>query len=173
MLDSITRRMRRHRGLDFVAFAVLVVVLLAVLRWLPDPASRQVAGGVRVIDGDSLEVAGERIRLRGIDAPELAQTCRRDGKDWHCGREATRHLRRHIGGRAVACEGRERDKHDRLLAVCRAGEEDLNAWMVEQGWAVAFGDYHGAEGAARRARRGLWAGEFERPSDWRRIHGRT
>src|SRR5690606_2389809 len=75
------------------------------------------------------------------------------------------------GGGAVACEGWSRDRYDRLLARCTVAGRDLARAMVEQGWAVAYGGYDDAEAEARRARRGLWAGSFERPQDWRRIHG--
>ena len=133
---------------------------------------RVLSGHARVVDGDSLEVAGERIRLHGIDAPERAQTCRAGGARWRCGERATRRLRERIGGRTVACEERDRDRYGRVVAVCRAGGEDLNAWMVERGFALAYRRYSRAyvdeEAAAKRARRGLWRGDFVAPWDWRR-----
>jgi len=128
-------------------------------------------GTVRVADGDSLVLAGERIRLQGIDAPELAQSCTRAGADYPCGREARAALARLVAGHAVACESRRRDRYERLLATCTAAGVELNRAMVEAGWAVSYGDYRAAEAAARQAGRGLWAGPFERPQDWRRDHG--
>ena len=88
-----------------------------------------------------------------------------------CGRDARDALRRLIGGRAVTCEGWERDRYGRLLAFCKAGAVDLNRALVEQGWAVAFGDFQAEEFAARQAARGLWAGDFDRPRQWRDTHG--
>ena len=133
---------------------------------------RVLSGRARVVDGDSLALAGERIRLHGIDAPESAQTCRASGARWRCGERATRGLRERIGARTVACEERDRDRYGRVVAVCRAGGVDLNAWMVAQGWALAYRRYSRAyvdeEAAARSARRGLWRGDFVAPWDWRR-----
>ena len=133
---------------------------------------RVLSGRARVVDGDSLALAGERIRLHGIDAPESAQTCHAGGSRWRCGERATRGLRERIGGRTVTCEERDVDRYGRIVAVCRAGGEDLNAWMVERGLALAYRRYSrayvGEEAAARSARRGLWRGDFVAPWDWRR-----
>ena len=123
-------------------------------------------------DGDTLRIGSERIRLHGIDAPESKQSCRAGGKTWACGEAATRALRERIAGRPVACEERDRDRYGRIVAVCRVAGADVNAWMVEQGWAVAYRkysmDYVSQEVAAKAARRGLWRGEFVQPSRWRR-----
>lgn len=167
MIDRLLRLTRRSRGLDFALFAVLIVILLGVVKFLPGPQSRQVIGNVRVIDGDSLILAGEQVRLRGIDAPELAQSCERGGRSWSCGREARDRLRRLIERRTVTCDAAKRDQHERLLGVCKAGRQEINRWMVENGWAVSYGAYAKAERAARDARRGIWSGTFERPRDWR------
>ena len=132
---------------------------------------RVLSGRARVVDGDSLALVGERIRLHGIDAPESAQTCIAGGARWRCGERAERALRERIGGRMVACEERDVDRYGRIVAVCRAGGEDLNAWMVESGFALAYRRYSRAyvdeEAAAKRARRGLWRGDFVAPWDWR------
>ena len=133
---------------------------------------RVLSGRARVVDGDSLALVGERIRLHGIDAPESAQTCVAGGARWRCGERAARALRERIGGRAVRCEERHVDRYGRIVAVCRAGGEDLNAWMVERGFALAYRRYSRAyvdeEAVARSARRGLWRGDFVAPWDWRR-----
>lgn len=87
------------------------------------------------------------------------------------GRRATAALSGRIGARTVACSQRDIDRYGRVVAVCRAGGEDLNAWLVRQGWAVAYRrysrDYVSVENEARRARRGIWAGSFVPPEDWR------
>ena len=129
-----------------------------------------VAGRALVGDGDSLQIDDTRIRLEGIDAPEFQQICTLSGRQSDCGRQAARHLRRLIGQRQVECAGWRVDRFERLLAVCHAGDIDLNARMVFDGWAVSFGAYEGEEAQARRAGRGLWAGSFDRPRDWRRDH---
>jgi endonuclease YncB( thermonuclease family) len=72
-----------------------------------------------------------------------------------------------LRGRVVQCIGDERDAHGRLLAICRSQGQEVNRWLVEQGWAVSYHDYPAAERAARTAKRGIWSGSFVRPHDWR------
>ena len=102
----------------------------------------------------------------------LQQSCVADGRRWPCGERATRALAGRIGSSTVACEERDRDRYGRSVAVCRVAGEDLNRWMVSQGWALAYRRYSRAyvaeETTARSARRGLWQGEFVAPWDWRR-----
>lgn len=126
-----------------------------------------VSGYVRVIDGDSLIVGGTEVRLHGVDAPELAQRCARDGRDYACGKEAARHLAGLIAGQQVTCERRDVDRYGRLVAVCRADKTDIGQAMVAAGQAVGYGGYQREEASARFDRRGLWAGDFLRPRDWR------
>ena len=130
------------------------------------------SGSARVIDGDTLEIRGTRIRLHGIDAPESAQRCRAAGRAWPCGREATRALSGRIAGRPVVCEERDRDRYGRSVAVCRAGGEDVNAWMARAGWAFAYRKYSHSyvaeERAAKAAGRGIWRGEVVAPWEWRK-----
>ena len=164
---NLLRRTRRNRIFDLLVFAAIVVAILGVLRFLPEPDPVEVAGTARIIDGDSIAVGGVEIRLVGIDAPELAQTCTRAGTVWPCGSEAARRIGNRLRGRIVTCKGRERDVHDRLLAVCLSRGVEINRWMVEQGWAVSFDGYRAAERAARKAKRGIWSGSFIRPRDWR------
>jgi endonuclease YncB( thermonuclease family) len=150
--------------------------LFAVL--LPTAALAQdlVAGRASVVDGDSLEIHGARIRIHGIDAPESGQWCSRDQIAYRCGQEAAFALADKIGLKVVSCVRRDTDRYGRMMAVCTAGGEDLGGWLVSQGYAIAFRryslEYVATEDCAREARRGLWAGEFEKPEDFRR-QGRT
>lgn len=160
----------RLAGDVLLSLAILGLLALVVARF-DEGAAVRIAGAAAVGDGDSLTIGGERIRLIGIDAPELDQTCRRDDRDYACGRQSRQALVALIGALAVACEGRGKDRYERLLADCRAGDVDLGRAQVEAGWAVAYGDYEREEAAAREAGRGLWAGPFERPLDWRDSHG--
>ena len=127
------------------------------------------SGIARVLDGDTIEIGSERVRLWGIDAPEGRQTCLDGSRRWPCGRRAAQALAGRIDGRSVMCE--ERDHDGRIIAVCRHGGRDVNAWLVREGWALAYRRYTRAyveeESAAKAARRGLWRGEFVRPWDWR------
>jgi len=154
--------------------------MIAVIALLPGPrheadASRPLGGAqVTVVDGDSLRADGKNIRLIGIDAPELRQTCRdARGRDWACGRAAKARLVALVSSGDVACTARGRDRYGRTLAVCSGrGFADLGDTLVREGHAVDFGGYFSAEQEARQARRGLWDGSFERPQDWRRSHPR-
>jgi len=158
---------RRSRLTDLVLFALVVLALLGLVLLLPATQSLNPQGRARVIDGDSIVVAEVEMRLQGIDAPEAEQTCRKGGRDWACGREASRRLAGLLGSRRVRCKGHQEDQHGRLLTRCWLGEVEINRWLVEQGWAVSFGGYHGTERQARAAKRGIWASDFELPSDWR------
>ena len=132
----------------------------------------ELSGRARVIDGDTIELGTARVRLFGIDAPESAQSCLARGRRWPCGREATRALAERIGSRAVTCEERDRDRYGRIVAVCRVGGEDVNAWMAARGWAFAYRKYSmsyvAEEAAAKAAQRGIWQGDVVAPWDWRR-----
>lgn len=144
--------------------------------WNPSPEST-IAGKAWVIDGDTVSIANTHIRLEGIDAPEADQTCLdARGKTWPCGRVATRELRRHIRGRELACVERATDRYRRQLAVCSLPDgSQINAWMVQQGWALSSGfvkTYETEEAEAEAAKRGLWAGTFTEPWAWRREHPR-
>lgn len=155
-----------------ILLAVAILGLLALVAAHREPErSGSIDGYAVVLDGDTVVVADERLRLRGIDAPETDQTCFRDGADYPCGREARAELIRLIGGAPLLCDTFGRDAYRRRLAECRAGGRDLNRRMVERGWAVSYGAHRDAEDEARRARHGLWAGTFDRPQDWRRGHG--
>lgn len=96
-------------------------------------APSTVEGVARVIDGDTLELAGERIRLWGIDAPERSQTCRLAAQAWRCGEDAARALDRLLKGRAVRCKPQGRDRYSRLVAVCMAAGSDIGAAMAAPG----------------------------------------
>lgn len=151
--------------------SVIVALLIAATAALAQ--GRQIIGVASVIDGDTIEIHGERIRLFGIDAPESRQECRRpDGSLWRCGQQAALALQDHIGRRTVICEQRDMDRYHRTVAQCRLAGEDIDAWLVESGWAVAFTrysrDYVEQEQRARTARRGIWSGDFMMPWDWRR-----
>ncbi len=135
-------------------------------------AADRPAGIPSVVDGDTLDLHGQRIRLWGIDAPESRQLCRHDGRPWRCGQAAALALADRIGRHAVHCEVRDVDRWKRLIAICHEAGEDLSAWMVRNGLALAFRryatDYVQAENDARHARRGLWSGAFAPPWAWRR-----
>ncbi len=150
-----------------LALAILGMLLLVTAR-LEMVSTRKFIMAAKVVDGDSLELGAQRIRLKGIDAPEYDQKCRGEGGINACGKLARKALSNLIGNQTVRCQGWEIDKFGRLLAHCAAGEDSLNSSMVLSGWAVAYGDFEAEEQEARQARRGIWADKFEQPETWRR-----
>ena len=139
-------------------------------------ATAEIVGTASVIDGDTIEVRGQRIRLFGIDAPESSQLCSVNDKTFRCGQQAALALADKIGERTVSCTEKDIDRYQRVVAVCYLGSEDLNGWLVEEGWAIAFRkyslDYVSDENEARKAKRGIWRGDFETPWEWRATHPR-
>lgn len=161
----------RSRFFDYALTLVILGLLTLVVARVQKIETVSKAGIAKVIDGDSLELNGERIRLEGIDAPELDQTCLKGAQRLPCGQEARRRLRELTGSGRLSCTGWQRDKYDRLLGVCEASGRLVNREMVRSGWAVAYGAFGAEEGEARRAKLGLWAGEFVRPQEFRRMKG--
>ena len=135
-------------------------------------SAEAIVGRASVIDGDTLEIHGTRIRLHGIDAPESGQLCSVKGTKSRCGQLAALALADKIGNHTVSCEPRDRDRYNRVVAVCRADGEDLNAWMVSEGWAMAYRhystDYVQQEENAATSKIGIWQGDFVAPWVWRR-----
>jgi endonuclease YncB( thermonuclease family) len=135
-------------------------------------AADAISGAARIIDGDTLAIGDIKIRLEGIDAPETDQVClNADAAKWACGVVARDRLIAHVDGQPIKCEPMGTDRYGRTLAVCSVAGDDLNAWMVREGWALAFIRYSTAyvkeENKARTAQRGLWSGAFVAPWDWR------
>ncbi len=136
-------------------------------------AQQIITGKPRIIDGDTIVIDSQPIRLHGIDAPEAKQTCERpDRAQYRCGDMATFALAELAGKHWVRCEWNQRDRYRRLIAICYTGPVNLNAEMVRRGWAMAYRryskDYVGEEQEARNAARGLWQGAFLPPWEWRR-----
>ena len=163
----VTPTMRMHARFSLLAFAALA--LSAEVACVPQ---ERISGRAKITDGDSFEIGAMRVRLFGVDAPEGRQSCTREGRAWACGNEAARKLKSLIGDRTVTCTKRDVDDYGRIVAVCNSGGVDLGAEMARSGLAVAYrrysNDYVDEENAARAAQRGLWAGEFTRPEDYRR-----
>lgn len=163
-------RSRWRRLFDYALTAAIFGLLALATARLDRLDTRNEAGTATIADGDSLAFGATRVRLRGIDAPEYMQTCTRDGADYACGRMARQALATLIGKRQVVCSGWQKDRYGRLLGDCKAGDVDLNRAQVEAGWAVAYGGFEREEAAARSVRRGIWAGSFVEPQEWRRQH---
>jgi endonuclease YncB( thermonuclease family) len=132
-----------------------------------------IVGRAWVVDADTIHIGRTRIRLEGIDAPETDQSCRdANGRAWLCGQAATRHLRERTRGQILTCRPRAFDRYGRVVATCSLPDgAELNAWLVRQGWALVSGftrAYASEEAEAKAERRGIWAGSFVAPWEWRR-----
>ena len=145
-------------------------VLLACLA-APAFAQAPVLDVGQAKDGDNLMVGDREVRLFGIDAPEFDQTCTKDGMGWNCGSAAADRLAQLVTGKNVVCSSVGTDQHGRLLGRCMVGATDVNRAIVASGYAVAFrrysSDYVSAEESAKVNKRGIWAGTFQMPSDYR------
>ena len=175
------RRARSSRNVSLTVAATAVIVGFALLNscgqadgWRGGAVvPQQIAGYARVLDGDTIDLNGERIRLRGIDAAEDGQRCGLpDGGTWDCAAAATERLRALMANRQATCEKVDRDRYDRIVAVCRVGDIDVQEVLVREGLAWAYRQfsraYVPAEEAARAEGLGIWQGPAEAPWEWRR-----
>ena len=134
-------------------------------------------GPIRVLDGETVVVGGERVRFLGTDSPEEDQPCEASGNEWACGVAATAALEALTDGHGIECRAPDRNRYRRWLAVCwRDDGMELNAEMVRLGWALAHRpgndpfsrpEYEPQEAEARADGRGMWRGTFIPPWEWR------
>lgn len=165
--------LKRFSAPDLLLATALLVACAAVVAMLPEKEQGEVMqGSGRAVDGDSIRLGATSIRLAGLDAPELRQTCERAGQAWNCGEAARTALATRLGRGDLACRIRGLDRYGRTLAVCAVKGEEINAALVREGMALAYGDYEREEAEARAARRGVWAGPFMVPQEWRRLNPR-
>lgn len=177
--------MQRPQWMVWVTPWLPVVVIVAVgyllLGLTTPPLTAQnvagpgtIIGPARVVDGDTLEIVSVRIRIHGIDAPEMDQTCKWPNQTIRCGDIARTAMLDLIAGvGSVRCDPIEKDRYGRTIATCFAPDGfDIGRNMVHTGWALAYRKYSGkyvsTEKAARKAKRGMWRGEFVKPWEWRR-----
>jgi endonuclease YncB( thermonuclease family) len=155
----------------------IIIALVSCLAFSIAQAA-DLLGVPRIVDGDTLAIGATKIRLEGIDAPETDQVClNANGVRWTCGIDARDQLAAHIAGRDIDCTSHGIDAYRRTLATCYLAGEDLNGWLVQQGWALAYVKYSSAyrqvEEDARVNQRGIWQGAFIAPWDWRHRNNKT
>ena len=168
-------RWRPHRRLrpSHLLFALLALAALVLAaRFIPSHAPLSPRASATAIDGDTLRMGQQLIRLQGIDAPEFEQHCQDEqGRAWPCGREAQAGLAQLIGHSLISCTINGSDRYGRALATCSNDwVGDVGQAMVRAGLAVNFlgWRYQLAQLQARAQKRGVWRGTFETPQDWRR-----
>ena|ERR1700688_3230540 len=158
------------KGVSSVLFAAMLLPAAVM-------AGETVAGPATIVDGSTLEVAGTTFRLADTVAPGRDQVCRKDNADWPCGESAVHTLQRLIAGRTIKCDALERDLDGFQLAVCYAGDDELNRAMIASGMAVVHWqvglDYAEVQSVAKAAHLGLWASIFDDPNEWRHKHAAT
>lgn len=134
-----------------------------------------IVGRASVIDGDTIEIHGERIRFNGVDAPESAQLCKNGGgQGYHCGAKSADGLQAFLAASSpTRCEFVERDQYDRFVGNCsRADGSSVQRWLVKNGHAMDWPRYSGGayaseQAAAKSKKLGIWSGNFEPPWEWR------
>ena len=136
-----------------------------------------ISGKAKIIDGDTIKINGNNIRLLGIDAPEKNQICFKKGESYNCGSSSTIALKKYVGSKVIECAYTEKDRYGRILGTCYLWKNDgkkisLNRYMVFTGNAVAYKryskEYLDDEKWAKNNQLGMWQGKFIRPEEWRR-----
>ncbi len=163
------RGFRNPLGAVVTLVAIGIIAVVVALLLPPEPA---LTGRASAVDGDTLRIGNARIRLLGLDAVELDQTCTNAaGAEWPCGREVRSFLAKLSDAGTTICAADGRDRYRRVLAHCSTNGADLGEQLVRAGWAVAELEYGLALAEARLNRRGIWSGHFDDPAEWRRTHG--
>jgi endonuclease YncB( thermonuclease family) len=153
---------RAKAGVGLLASLLLLAVSSVAL-------SGELAGRASIVDGDTLEIYGVRIRLWGIDAPESSQLCRGDdSKPYRCGAKAANDLDAFVAERPIDCTPLSQDQYGRTVARCSVAGLDLGEWLVRNGLALDWpqyskGRYAAAQHDADKAGRGIWAGSYVEP----------
>ena len=153
---------------------IIIVISILLNGRLSLSEEYHITGTPRVIDGDSLEINDQRIRLYGIDAPELKQSCLINDKAYDCGITALKALTSLIAEKTVTCLSNETDQYNRHLSTCYVNETSINAWMVRNGHALSYRQYSSEfsneEQIARKEKTGIHQGKHMEPWAWRRLH---
>ena len=131
-----------------------------------------IIGEAKIIDGDTIHVKNNKIRLHGIDAPERKQICKIDLQDWYCGKQSKKELENLINTQEVQCSINDVDIYNRYVAICFVNNTNINQWMVKKGWAIAYRyysiDYINEEKFARVNKLGIWKSVFIEPYFFRK-----
>ena len=159
------------------------LTIILILFFLKNVNASEITGVPKVVDGDTIHIKFYKIRLQGIDAPEIKQICKKPflqasffnfQKDYYCGQVSKKKLIQKIGNKPVKCILVGKDRYKRYLAKCLKGKVDLNRWMVRNGYAVAYKRYSKLyipeENFAKEEKLGLWKGTFVEPEKWRKLN---
>jgi len=153
----------------------LALLLVVFLNLNTKIIASEISGFAVVTDGDTIKILNNKIRLHGIDAPEKKQNCTKNAKEYNCGIVATEALINKISKNVVKCLiQKNKDRYNRFIGVCFDDQENLNKWMVRNGYAIAYRryskDYILDEDYAKKNKLGLWSGIFLDPEKWRKLN---
>jgi endonuclease YncB( thermonuclease family) len=154
---------------------LLLLALVVFLNLNTKIIAAEISGFAVIIDGDTIKILNNKIRLYGIDAPEKKQKCTKKAKEYNCGIVATKALIEKINKNSVKCVvQKNKDRYNRFIGICFVEQENLNKWMVKNGYAVAYRsyskDYITDEEYAKINKLGLWSGNFLKPEKWRKLN---
>ena len=145
----------------------LLILLIILVSFSNFVFAKTINGKPRIIDGDTIHIKNNKIRLHGIDAPETKQTCKIDNEEWYCGKQSTKELKKLINKQNVECVINDVDVYNRYIAICYVDEININQWMVKNGWAIAYRyyskDYINEEEYANNNKLGIWKSKFIEP----------
>ena len=161
---------------------VIIIFFLLLSNVLAD----EITGVPKIIDGDTIHIDGNKIRLEGIDAPEIKQQCKKVSfeilsniglifyKDYSCGIVSKEKLVEKIGRSTIKCISSSKDRYKRYIATCFKNKTNLNQWLVRNGHAIAYRRYSKKyvtdEDFAKDNELGLWKGKFINPEKWRKLN---
>ena len=136
--------------------------------------SKSLDNSLRIIDGDTIILDSEKIRLYGIDTPEKKQKCKdKNGLSYPCGVVATNELKKIINSGQLFCRKKTTDRYSRSISICYVNGVNINSLMVKNGWALAYRkysmDYIDEEKEAKDKKMGMWTGKFLAPWKWRKL----
>ena len=161
-------------------------VVIIIFFLISNSLAEEIYGIPKIIDGDTVHISKHKIRLEGIDAPEMKQQCKKVFfkissiigftfyKDYYCGVASKKKLVEKIDRSKIKCIYSSKDKYKRFLATCFKDQINLNKWMVRNGHAIAYKRYSKRylkdEDFARKNKLGLWQGRFMYPEKWRKLN---
>ena len=165
----------------FLVISICLIFFLLTYKDVKSDEVKIISGIAKVIDGDTIRINKKKIRFFGIDAPEKKQKCQKPwitisfltfNKEYLCGEFFTMKLEKKINNKFITCEWINKDKYKRYIAECFKNKKNINAWMVENGYALAYRKYSKKfvtqENIAKKEKLGLWIGSFEMPWEWRK-----
>ena len=165
----------------FLVISICLIFFFLTYNDVKSEEIKVISGIAKVTDGDTIRIDKKKIRLLGIDAPEKKQQCSKTwltisfisfNKDYPCGQISTDKLKKKINNKMLICKWTDKDRYKRFIAECFKDKTNINAWMVRNGYAVAYTKYSkkyvAQENIAKKERSGLWSGTFEMPWDYRK-----